>query len=418
MAKIFGINTKMSGKIGEYVFVQSKKHGTIVYEAVANTGAPRRSYKQMSTRTQWANLGATYKMFDDMLKHGFEEVPANMTSYNAFVQANLGTVKVYITKKMRKNGGCVLAPYQITEGSMSRILVSLTDNGVLVTNLNLGGLVIDANTTLAEVSMAVIANNKGWEERDQLTFFHGVQTIDRETGIPRAELYADKVMLDTVNPTPLWDITGNMGFTSIQVSGSTSLGMSGVLTDGCAAWVHSRESEEGKLCVSTQSFYVENAALAAYQTQSALMDSANSYGGINTKKVYLKPDEDTNTVGSGSSSNSSNGSTSQGSGSGGSQNGGSGSSTGSETTVVAAPTFSGATQFTDTTTVTISAESGAEIRYTLDGTIPTAESTLYEQPITLSATTTVKAIAIKDGVSSAVTSRIYTKSSGDNNGDE
>ena len=52
---------------------------------------------------------------------------------------------------------------------------------------------------------------------------------------------------------------------------------------------------------------------------------------------------------------------------------------------------------------------GSEIHYTLDGTVPTAESTLYEGPITLSETTTVKAIAIKDGVSSSVTSRTYTK---------
>ena len=52
---------------------------------------------------------------------------------------------------------------------------------------------------------------------------------------------------------------------------------------------------------------------------------------------------------------------------------------------------------------------GAEIHYTTDGTQPTAQSTLYTEPITLTETTTVKAIAIKDGKSSSVTSRIYTK---------
>jgi len=66
----------------------------------------------------------------------------------------------------------------------------------------------------------------------------------------------------------------------------------------------------------------------------------------------------------------------------------------------------------------MTAESGAEIRYTLDGSTPTSANTLYSAPITLSDTTTVKAIAIKDGVSSTVTSRTYTKSAGNGGGGE
>jgi hypothetical protein len=80
---------------------------------------------------------------------------------------------------------------------------------------------------------------------------------------------------------------------------------------------------------------------------------------------------------------------------------------------VAAPTFSGETQFTESTQVTISGPDGATIHYTTDGTTPTAESTQYAEPLTFSQTTTLKAIAIKDGVSSEVTSRVYTKSSND-----
>ena len=91
------------------------------------------------------------------------------------------------------------------------------------------------------------------------------------------------------------------------------------------------------------------------------------------------------------------------------QNGGGNSGSGSVTPTVNAPNFSGATQFEESTQVTMTGPTGSEIHYTLDGTVPTAESTLYEGPITLSDTTTVKAIAIKDGVSSTVTTRIYTK---------
>ena len=79
---------------------------------------------------------------------------------------------------------------------------------------------------------------------------------------------------------------------------------------------------------------------------------------------------------------------------------------------VTAPTISGETQFTDTTQVSISGPAGAEIRYTTDGSTPTAESTLYSEPFTLSDSATVKAIAIKDGVSSQVSAKSFTKGSG------
>ena len=55
---------------------------------------------------------------------------------------------------------------------------------------------------------------------------------------------------------------------------------------------------------------------------------------------------------------------------------------------------------------------GASIYYTVDGSAPTAESAEYESALTLSATTTVKAIAVKDGVASAVASKTFTKSEG------
>lgn len=51
---------------------------------------------------------------------------------------------------------------------------------------------------------------------------------------------------------------------------------------------------------------------------------------------------------------------------------------------------------------------GATIHYTLDGTTPTAESTVYAEPFDVTATTTVQAIAVKDDVLSNVSSATYT----------
>ena len=99
---------------------------------------------------------------------------------------------------------------------------------------------------------------------------------------------------------------------------------------------------------------------------------------------------------------------------GGSNGGGSngGSQNGSQAQTLASPTISGTTPFAETTSVSISGPDGAEIHYTTDGSTPTAESTLYSEAFTLSDTATVKAIAIKDGQSSEVASKTFTKSSG------
>ena len=91
---------------------------------------------------------------------------------------------------------------------------------------------------------------------------------------------------------------------------------------------------------------------------------------------------------------------------------------GQQQVTVAAPSFSGNTQFEESTQVTMSGPAGASIFYTVDGSTPTDQSLEYEEPITLSETTTIKAIAIKDGVSSSVTSRTYTKGSNAGGDDE
>ena len=84
----------------------------------------------------------------------------------------------------------------------------------------------------------------------------------------------------------------------------------------------------------------------------------------------------------------------------------------SQQEVVAPPTISGATAFTESTTVTMTGPNGAEIHYTTDGNQPTAESTLYSEALTLTETTVVKAISIKDGQISSVNTKTFTKGNG------
>ena len=107
MAKIFGVNTKISGKVGQLLYRQTKR-GTIVSELPVKPAIPRRSARQMDRRTQWGNLAAIYKQFDSMLRRGYENLPPQMSVFNAFIQANIDVVKVYITKTIRLCYGCEL----------------------------------------------------------------------------------------------------------------------------------------------------------------------------------------------------------------------------------------------------------------------------------------------------------------------
>lgn len=78
---------------------------------------------------------------------------------------------------------------------------------------------------------------------------------------------------------------------------------------------------------------------------------------------------------------------------------------------VATPTFSPvAGSYTSAQTVSIACTTeGATIYYTLDGTTPTTESTVYAEAFTVSETTTVKAFAVKEGMlDSEVATATYT----------
>ena len=82
-----------------------------------------------------------------------------------------------------------------------------------------------------------------------------------------------------------------------------------------------------------------------------------------------------------------------------------------EPTQVATPTFNPAQgEYTEAQNVAIScATTGATIHYTTDGTEPTAESAIYAEPIAVGETMTIKAIAIKAGMTnSEIATATYT----------
>lgn len=411
MARTTDFLSQTSGKLTDQFVTRQTAHGTILARAPRKTANARRSERQANLRCQLANMSANFKLYQGKLKLAWEGKKAGLSEYNCFVASNYDKNPVYITKSMRVAGACVLAESYISSGSLAPIDTVVSQAGVLVSDLKLGGLVIDAQTTVADLTMAILQNNAEWEDGDQLTWFYGVQRVD-SAGTPRATLTAEKVVLDTTNENALWSVVSELGFSSVQGSGSTVngyvLGMGQALVNAGGVWVHSREKDSGSIKVSSQQMTVVSDVLAQYQTYQAMKASADSYGGINVSVAYLKPE----TLGSISSQ------TSQDSQTGGGSQGGDPSGEPSGTVAVAAPVISGTTPFTESTQVTMSGPEGASIYYTTDGSVPTGESTVYSEAFSVTDTTTVKAVAIKNGSSSGVAEKVFTKSTGGSGGFE
>lgn len=285
MGKTTGFLSQTSGKLDDNFQTRQTDHGTFLARNPRKTSKPRRSEKQANMRCQLPNASANFRLYNGKLAEAFENKSAGVNDFNSFVQVNYGKCAVYITKQECSAGGCVLGPYQFSRGSLPAVGMDLNQNGILVSGIALGDLVIDANTTVADLAMAVLTNNGDqWAEKDQVTHFYAVQWEDSE-GVPRVTMSSEKVVLDLGDQTKLWDVVSARGFSSV----GGYLGMNAALSNAGGAWVHSRNKADGSTQVSTQRLKVVSDILDNYTGYEAMRASAESYGGINSKSVYLNP---------------------------------------------------------------------------------------------------------------------------------
>ena len=285
MAILTGINSKMRGKVGNWVYARLNGQ-TVAKEKAEKKATPVRTRAQMLTRMQWANLVNLYGAFKGTLHPSFENKPITRSDYNMFISANVNANPVYLTKEQARQGGCLVAAYQITRGKMPSISVEFGNNNVPESSIAVGSLTLGQSTTLKAFSDAIIQNNSGWMSGDQLSVYVAHQMMDANTGVPRVEINAVEVTLDSAGDTTMLSDLVEASFFSV-VDGC--LALSGPVNGG-VAFVHSRYVN-GKTSVSTQFFVVNNTYLAQYQTSAAYNNAVLSYGGIN-KDDFLTPNLD------------------------------------------------------------------------------------------------------------------------------
>lgn len=237
----------------------------------------------------WANAVNLWQAFEGNDRPSFENRRPRVSDFNEFIAASR-RVPVYLTRSESQQGGAVVAPYQVTRGSLPSLDNSTAGTGGEIgSNIELGDLTIGENTTLGAFSRAIINNNEGWANHDALILFVLRQSTNTVTGVPYVTVDEYKVTLDVNdNETLLSEFDPN-GEAFVKTPGSTKLGM-GITVNGGAVYIHSRLTSEGTQ-VSTQSIVATNTLLANYQTPTKRDEAINSYGGSITR-MYLTPDVD------------------------------------------------------------------------------------------------------------------------------
>ncbi len=281
MAILKGIFRKQTGSIGDMT-LRVVNGQTVTSEKVTRNTS--KTFAQMVRRVQWANVVNLYRAFEGTLHPSFESRPRSWSDFNAFMSANIGQFGVYLTASEASQGGCLVAPYQITRGSLPSVGMGTTEAGVITSDIKVGALDITDETTLAAFSAAVRANNSGWEYGDQLSAYVALQKVNTITQVPYVEVHAYEITLAEDDETLVLDLIDNDPTCFAVVDQKLCLNAP---INGGACYVHSRKDGQ-KTRVSTQRFTATNDLLDAYTTEAKRTEAIISYGG-KTSGEFLTP---------------------------------------------------------------------------------------------------------------------------------
>ena len=293
MAILNGILKKLNGSAGSLTFKQYAGQ-TVVSEKISvvkKSNTPM----QMRQRTKWGNVIQMYKGICPLINYGFESKPVGKSDYNMFIKVNMKGSDIYLTREEVAGGGCIAAPYQLTQGTLPSI-VTVGEGDNVRTDISLGDLTIDAETTVKDFAQAVVNNNADYDYGDQISFFDVLQRVNAVTGIPYCQFLATNVVLDKASEVKLLDMVSKYGFATVD-------GFLGHIEGegaGVFGWVHSRKAS-GKTLVSTQSLINNNAeVIAEYSGAEAYKRSVKTYGGESS--AFLTPGTTTTQATDGSAS--------------------------------------------------------------------------------------------------------------------
>lgn len=234
---------------------------------------------QMGQRVKWANLVAFYRANASWMPKAFENKKATQSDYNKFMSLNASSSRIYLTKEQARQGACVVDSYRVSDGTLQPVDIFPTESN-WVTNLYLTGLdKLDATTTVAAFSTALLSSNAGLRSGDQLSFIRVTQLFNNTTDIPYVQVRAYELLINEQGPGLVKD------FWPIELIGlgeeqkTPALMVKNNSKQGGFAIIVSR-TQGGRVLVSPSQITQVNMTdvINQYSSSAALQAAIDSYG--------------------------------------------------------------------------------------------------------------------------------------------
>ncbi|KAA6329098.1 TPR repeat-containing protein YrrB [termite gut metagenome] len=254
-------------------------------ETKSTTHNPR-TENQQAQRAQLTNLVTTYQTLSSFIRGAYPSKPKNLSDYNMFIKENLSSrVKVYLNKAEAFQKACIVAPYNISEGRLQGI-ETVVQGDVLRTSLRVPrSFQINDDTTVEDVSMAMLRANPQMQEGDQISILHLIQHVP-EKGVPHVTWKQYDFTLDTISYGAIHsEFYSDIPKSLFRVNDGCIETEAGIEMGG-VAYVLSREVGR-KVQISTQSIVLtpDNSIYKEYSSEEKKKEAAGSYAIVAKKKM-------------------------------------------------------------------------------------------------------------------------------------
>ena len=277
----------LKGKVGAttYYVAESRQ---LARQAMNNSNYgvnASRTDLQQARRVKWSNLVNFYSANKAWMKKAYEDLKPGISIFNRFMQLNINSALVALTKNEAQAKIWIPASYRVSQGSLRTLGASLHDGEFIAPDITIKEEPSQEDT-VAQISRYIIAQNPNFINGDAIVCVILSGTTGNPgdaTGILAATYKYTEFVLDTSDNSlmsekyPTWLHTTSKFYQELTNG------------EGCVVYIHTRKSA-GKLYVSTEDIFIREeifSSFDAWRSEAQLNKAIRSYGESTT--VPLAP---------------------------------------------------------------------------------------------------------------------------------